>query len=106
VTFTNFAAGTYPYFCSFHYLEGMIGSLTITNAAPPPPPFLSNAVFTNLQFQFTVQAVAGLTYVTESSSNLGDWVAISTNIAPASAFNVSDPFATNTAGFYRVHALQ
>jgi hypothetical protein len=60
-------------------------------------------VFTNLQFQFTIHGVAGLTYVTESSSNLGDWVAISTNTAPASVFDVIDPFATNEAGFYRVH---
>jgi plastocyanin len=102
VTFTNFAPGVYPYFCSFHYLEGMTGSLTITNAAPPPP-FLSNPVFTNLQFHFTIHGTAGLTYVTESSSNLRDWAAIETNLAPASALNVIDPFATNAAGFYRVH---
>jgi plastocyanin len=102
LTFTNFAPGTYPYFCTFHYLAGMTASLTVTNTAPPPP-VLSSAVFTNLQFQFTIHGVAGLTYVTESSSNLGDWVAISTNTAPASVFDVIDPFATNEAGFYRVH---
>jgi len=102
VTFTNFAPGVYPYYCTFHYLAGMTGTLTITNAAPPPA-FLSNPAFTNHQFQFTVHGTAGLTYVTESSSNLRNWSVIGTNTAPASTFNVTDPFATNDAGFYRVH---
>src|SRR5690349_6120903 len=52
VTYTNFANGTYPFYCSFHYPEGMIGSLTITNAPATPPPLLTNPSWNSNQFQF------------------------------------------------------
>lgn len=35
-TFTG--AGTFPYYCSIHYLDGMTGSITVTNSAPPNDP--------------------------------------------------------------------
>jgi plastocyanin len=36
-TFTNFAAGAYPYVCTIHCALGMKASLTITNPANVPP---------------------------------------------------------------------
>jgi len=194
VDFTGFAAGNYPYFCTFHGGPpfNMVGSITVTNAtlaapsvsitSPPddtrlaapanialtatatqvggtitnvqffsgtgllgsvsssPYNFtvnaavasnyaftavamnnlgaaatsavvnvfvetnaiLTNPLLTNGQFQLTVNGISGQTYATESSSNLVNWSAISTNLAPSNSFNVVDPSATNaTLRFYR-----
>jgi plastocyanin len=37
ITFTGFAAATYPYFCSFHTLQNMAGSITVMAVTLPPP---------------------------------------------------------------------
>src|SRR5215831_15512362 len=65
VTYTNFAGGTYPFFCSIHYALGMTGSLTITNA-PVTPPLLSDSSWNTNHFQFTVNGPRGQSYVTET----------------------------------------
>ena len=60
--------------------------------------FLSNGVF-SLGFIGSI----GSNYVLETSSNLSDWTPILTNVAGASAFDLSDPGASHhPRRFYRV----
>jgi plastocyanin len=99
-TFNNFAPRTYPYFCSFHYLSGMTGSLTITNGTSPPP-LLSSPSWRNGQFQFTLDGTRGQSYVIEMSPDLGSWGPVSTNLATSTQLTVVEPGASNSVGFYR-----
>ncbi len=192
---TTLGPGTYPYYCFYHYIYGMTGSLSISNAVVNTPPsitltnpadgakylapatvtlaadasngtgnitnvqffsgadmvgsaasvpfdltlsnlvaanysftsialddvglsatsavvnvsVLTNALLTaptlltNGLFQFTVLGISNQTYATEASSDLVNWSAISTNVAPADTFDVVDPSSTNiTPRFYRV----
>ena len=64
---------------------------------------LSNpSQFPNGQFRLTITGIAGQTYATEASSNLVNWKAIATNVAPANTFNVTDTTSTNVLlRFYR-----
>ena len=100
VTFTNFAGGSYPYFCSFHWPEGMTGTLTITNATVTPPTLSAPSWQAN-QFQFTLEGMIGQSYVIESSSNLSNWFALSTNLETVSRLTITEP-AVNQFQFYRV----
>ena len=56
----------------------------------------------NGQFRFTIQGIAGQTYATEASSNLLNWSAFGTNVAPADSFGITDLTSTNILQrFYR-----
>lgn len=101
VTYTNFAGGTYPFFCSIHYAIGMIGSLTITNA-PVNPPLLSAPSWNTNHFQFTLTGPRGQSYVTQVSPDLANWLPLSTNLATSNRFTIIDTNASNPHGFYRV----
>jgi hypothetical protein len=59
--------------------------------------------FNNQMFQVQVSGSAGKTYVLQASTNLVNWVSLSTNVPIATPFTMSDPGATNyPARFYRV----
>lgn len=69
---------------------------------------LANALLTNLarlpdgRSRFTILGIAGQTYATESSTNLLQWSAFATNVAPANSFNVTEVTAPNVLQrFYR-----
>jgi len=106
VTYSNFAGGTYPFYCSFHYLEGMTGSLTITNAPATPPPLLTNFTWNSNQFQFTLSGPIGQSYVTETSTDLASWSGVSTNLAASTHITITDTNAMNPFAFYRVRLGQ
>ena len=99
VTFTNFAPNTYPFFCAFHYPEGMTGTLTVTNG-PSPAPLLSSPSWQNGQFQFTVDGTRGQSYVIEMSPDLTSWGPVSTNLATSTRLTVVEPGASSV-GFFR-----
>jgi plastocyanin len=101
VTYTNFAGGTYPFFCSIHYAIGMTGSLTITNA-PENHPLLTDSSWNTNHFQFIVNGPRGQTYVIEASPDLANWSAVGTNLATSSRFTIIETNASNPFGFYRV----
>jgi len=101
VTYTNFAGGTYPFFCSIHYALGMTGSLTITNAHESPP-LLTDPSWNANHFHFTVSGPRGQSYVTETSPDLANWLPLSTNLATSSPFTITDTTPSNHFGFYRV----
>jgi plastocyanin len=106
VTFTDFATNTYPYYCTFHFTLGMVGSLTVTNGSPEPLPVLSNPVSTNGQFQFTINGPIGEKYDIQRSADLITWTDISTNLALSTSLNITDASATNApVGSYRALEL-
>ena len=71
----------------------------------PTPSSLSGASINNGQFSFSYTADAGISYVVQSSTNLLDWVSLTTNVAPGSPVLFTN--AVNPAGthFYRVVRL-
>jgi uncharacterized repeat protein (TIGR03806 family) len=69
----------------------------------PPIQLLSFGFGTGGQFQLQVQGTAGKTYVLQTSTNLLDWLSLSTNVAPTDLFDLVDPSAANLPEqFYRV----
>jgi plastocyanin len=102
VAVNNAAAGNYAFTAvAMNNLGGMATS-SVVNVFVETNAVLSNPMFTNGLFLLTVNGIAGQTYATETSSNLVNWSAISTNLAPSNSFPVVDPSATNAAPrFYR-----
>lgn len=61
---------------------------------------------TNNQFSLQLSGMPGRNYVLQASTNLLDWVSLSTNMPPATIGNLIDPQATNfPARFYRAVQL-
>ncbi len=102
-TLNNAAAGNYSFTARAQDNSGLSATSTVVNVFVQ-----TNAILTaptlqpDGQFQLTIQGIAGQTYTTESSTNLTNWSAILTNLAPASSFNVTDVTSTNVLQrFYR-----
>jgi len=102
-TVNNAAAGNYAFTARAQDDTGLIGTSAVVNVH-----VLTNAIISaptvlpNGQFQLTIQGIAGQTYATEASTNLSNWSGISTNVAPADTFNVTDTTAPNVLQrFYR-----
>ena len=67
-----------------------------------PVYFVPGGYFSNGQFQLQLSGLAGKSYLFEASTNLSDWLSISTNIAPSDLFQLMDPRASNFPyRFYR-----
>jgi plastocyanin len=99
----NAAAGNYSFKAVAMNNQGgaatsaVVNVFVLTNAILSAPTRLTNG-----QFQFTVHGIAGQTYATEASTNLINWTALATNIAPANSFNVTDSTSANILRrFYR-----
>ncbi len=76
---------------------------TATFTIRPPVGLSSFSFSTEGQFQLQVHGLSGKTYIFQSSTNLSDWTALSTNVAPTDNFPLSDPTTTNYPyQFYRV----
>ena len=60
---------------------------------------LSNPSYTNGQFQCFLDATAGSTYIIFASTNLTEWIPVSTNIAPAQITDIPPP--NTPERFYR-----
>jgi len=75
-----------------------VRSLTITNVS-----FVTSGIGLNaMGFQIQLSAPIGSTVVIQASSDLKNWVSISTNPVPAGSISYLDVSAkTNTARFYR-----
>ena len=68
----------------------------------PPIQFASWSFNASGQFQIQLQGLAGKTYIFQASTNLTNWVPISTNTASADLFQFVDPSSTNYPyQFYR-----
>ena len=72
----------------------------------PPVQFTSGGFFTNNTFQMPVSGLAGKSYYLQATTNLINWVALSTNVAPSNSFYLIDPGASNFMyRFYRTVEL-
>jgi hypothetical protein len=82
---------------------GILGGFSYERSTPAPSaPTLANPQVQQNQFIFTANTTPGLTYVLESSSNLVNWVALSTNIANGSTLNYTNNFIPTQPRYYRV----
>jgi len=75
---------------------------TVTTVISPVQARLS-AQRVAAQMEITVSGEAGLTYILQGSTNLLNWVPVSTNVAATGTYKVVDPnSATLNARYYRV----
>ncbi|HSY18329.1 MAG TPA: hypothetical protein VK815_08350 [Candidatus Acidoferrales bacterium] len=86
------------------------GGFAYTRSTPaavvvPVPVILSGATLAAGRFSFSYTADAGLAYVVQSSSNLVDWVSLSTNVAPGSPVLFTNAVNPAGASFYRIGRL-
>jgi hypothetical protein len=82
---------------------GILGGFSYERSTPAPSaPTLANPQVQQNQFIFTANTTPGLTYVLESSSNLVNWVALSTNVAGGSTLNYTNNFIPTQPRYYRV----
>jgi plastocyanin len=107
VSVNNLAAADY----TFSAVATDDGELSATNSitvhvVTPNPIVISGPVFLSpSDFQFNYSANVGLSYVVQQSSDLINWISISTNVATGSPMLFDDPNATGDPGFYRVGLL-
>jgi plastocyanin len=99
-TANSLVAGNYSFTAVAKNNQGGASTSAVVSVFVLTNAILSNPIFTSGQFQVTINGITGQTYATETSSNLIDWSAISTNVAPGNSFNVVDPSATNSATRY------
>jgi hypothetical protein len=93
LTFTNWAAG------------GKGGFAYQRTTPAPPAANLSGARINGGQFSFGYTAIAGLTYVVQSSSNLVNWASLATNTASSDFVTFSEPISAIANRYYRVSWL-
>jgi plastocyanin len=102
-TVNNLAAGNYSFTAkAFDNLGATTNSTAVNIFVETNAKITSAALLTGGSFQFTLNGIAGQTYAIETSSNLLNWSALFTNVAPANVFNVTDVTSTNVLRrFYR-----
>ncbi len=66
---------------------------------------LSPPIVNSGQFSFNYTANPGLRYIIQGSSNLLNWTALATNVAPGNPVPFSDPLSSAGIKFYRVGRL-
>lgn len=103
-TLSNVAPGNYSFTARAQDNGGLFATSAVvnvsvlTNAVLAEPALLSDG-----RFRLTILGIGGQTYTTEFSSNLNNWSAILTNVAPANTFNVTDSTAPDVwLRYYRV----
>lgn len=95
-TASSIAAGNYSFTARATDNGGNTSTSAIVNVFVLTNAVLQNPVrLDNGQFRMTILGIAGQTYAAESSTNLTDWAAFATNVAPANSFNVTDFTSTN-----------
>lgn len=87
--------------------EGIIPQSQLYPFSSPPP-----VVFTSFQYRpggalsLQLSATPGKTYALEASTNLINWISVSTNMSPTTVLNFTDmPVSNYPAQFYRVVQL-
>ena len=69
-------------------------------------PWVPSEYLTNNQFSLQLSGMPGRKYVLQASTNLFDWISLSTNLPPATLLNLVDPAITNfPTRFYRALEL-
>ena len=65
-----------------------------------PVLFTRSEFVTNGQFSVQLSGMPGTTYVIQASTNLMDWVSLSTNVMPATSLNLLEPLSTNSPAVF------
>ena len=88
--------------------NGLSSTSSIVNISVVTPVIVTNSapMVTNGQFTFDYNANSGLNYVVQKSSNLLDWISISTNTGSTNPVHFTDPFTPLGNFFYRVGRMQ
>lgn len=92
-------------------VTNILGSVTSSNALltvspPQPPQFLSVTVSSNGLVQMVLHGQAGSSYAIDGSSNLVDWIQLTTFTNTNGTYQFTDPSSTNNSlGFYRARLL-
>ncbi len=101
----NLSAGIYTLSAIAAGDNGLKATNTVSIQVFTPISLGSLLKSSSADFQFTYSANAGFKYVVQLSTNLADWVALSTNSATTNSATFSDSGATNNPAFYRVGLL-
>ncbi len=99
----NLGAGNYSFTAkAFDALGATTNSAAVNIFVQTNATITSSASLTGGSFRLTLNGIAGQTYAIEASSNLLNWSALFTNVAPANVFIVTDTTSTNVLKrFYR-----
>ncbi len=101
-TVNGAAAGNYNFSAIALNNNGGAATSSVVTVFVETNAILSTTGLSGGQFQVTIHGIAGQTYETDVSSNLLDWVPLSTNVAPSDVFIVIDPSPANgDQRFYR-----
>jgi uncharacterized repeat protein (TIGR03806 family) len=85
------------------FATGYVNSVSANALFLVQPLRFTSQGFTNNAFTLSFAGATGSNYVLQASTNLSDWVSISTNTAPTNLFLLTDQDATNFPyRFYRV----
>jgi hypothetical protein len=103
VTGSIVAAGSYA-LSAVATAAGVSATSAVVNITVivPTPVSLGAPTISNGLFSFSYSANPGLSYVVQSSSDLFNWVSVSTNVASASPVFFSDGLVANPPRYYRV----
>jgi hypothetical protein len=107
----NFTAGNLPAgayaFNAVATAAGISATSSVVNVSVVNPVTvdLSATKLNSGQFSFSYTANAGLAYVVQSSSNLVNWVSLSTNVAPGNPALFTNAVNSTGARFYRIGRL-
>jgi plastocyanin len=106
ITAQNLGAGSYA-LTAVATAAGVSATSAVVNITVVSPVLISNSAPTvaNNQFTFSYTANPGLTYVVQNSSDLINWVSLSTNVALSSSVAVTNVFAPLDGQFYRVELM-
>jgi plastocyanin len=103
ITGSSLGAGSYS-LTAVATAAGISATSAVVSITVVLPVAVSNSAPTvaNDHFTFSYTANPGLAYVVENSSNLVNWVSISTNVAASSSVVVTNAFVPANGQFYRV----
>jgi plastocyanin len=101
----NLSAGSYTLSAIAADNRGLKATNTVSIHLFTPISLGSGLKSSSTDFQFSYSANAGFRYVVQTSTNLTNWVALSTNSATTNSAVFSDSDATNNPAFYRVGLL-
>jgi plastocyanin/uncharacterized protein (DUF2141 family) len=98
----NLPAGSYTLSAIATDNNGLTATNTVSIQVFTPISLGSSARSSGTSFQFSYPANSGLSYVVQRSTDLSNWISLSTNTATANPAIFSDTNATNNSAFYRV----
>jgi plastocyanin len=101
----NLPAGSYTLSAIATDNNGLKATNTVSIQVFTPISLGSGAKSSATGFQFSYPANSGLNYVVQRSTDLNDWISLSTNTATANPTIFTDGHATNNSAFYRVGLL-